>query len=66
LFGRCQAVLFTVFFHYNYYFSEPPPDLPPRPKQGHPLFHYVVSDPHAIAVFDYEALHVDELSFKVS
>ena len=43
----------------------PPPPLPPRPGPGHPLFHYVVQGPHAIALYDYQGSAEDELSFKV-
>lgn len=42
------------------------PKLPRRPGPDHPLFHYVVEGPHAIALFDYESTHADELSFRVS
>ncbi|XP_078682711.1 uncharacterized protein LOC144917047 isoform X2 [Branchiostoma floridae x Branchiostoma belcheri] len=40
------------------------PPLPKRPGPGHPLFHYLASDAHGIAQFDYEAAQEDELSFK--
>ncbi|KAI8508452.1 hypothetical protein Bbelb_135510 [Branchiostoma belcheri] len=40
------------------------PPLPKRPGPGHPLFHYLASDAHGIAQFDYEATQEDELSFK--
>jgi len=40
------------------------PKLPPRPTFGHPLYHYVVTEPHALAVYDYEPSQADELSFK--
>ncbi len=46
-------------------FAGSPPALPKRPGPGHPLFHYVVSGPHGIALFDYEGSHPDDLSFKV-
>lgn len=42
------------------------PDLPQRPTLGHPLYHYVVQGPHALALFDYTASESDELSFSVS
>ena len=42
-----------------------PPSLPSRPGPGHPLYHYVIEGPHGIALFDYNALQIDELSFKV-
>lgn len=41
------------------------PSLPTRPTLGHPLFHYMVTGPHAIALFEYKSAQVDELSFKV-
>lgn len=41
------------------------PGLPPRPTLGHPLYHYVVQGPHALALFDYTTSHSDELSFSV-
>ncbi|XP_046576782.1 SH3 domain-containing protein 19-like [Haliotis rubra] len=40
------------------------PDFPPRPGPDHILYHYTLSVPHAIANFDYEASHADEISFK--
>nr|XP_006820391.1 PREDICTED: SH3 domain-containing protein 19-like [Saccoglossus kowalevskii] len=40
-----------------------PPLLPARPGPGHPLFKYVVTEPHAIAVFSYSKQNYDELSF---
>ena len=42
-----------------------PPSLPNRPSPGHPLYHYVVNGPHAIAVYDYDATQEGDLSFKV-
>ena len=42
-----------------------PPQLPERPGPGHPLYHYVVSGPHGIALFDYNGDTPSDLSFKV-
>ena len=41
------------------------PLLPERPGPGHPLYHYVVSGPHGIALFDYNGDTPSDLSFKV-
>ncbi|XP_053400118.1 SH3 domain-containing protein 19-like [Mercenaria mercenaria] len=40
------------------------PQLPQRPKPGHPLYFHMMQVPHGIAVHEYTALHDDELSFK--
>ncbi|XP_070553885.1 SH3 domain-containing protein 19-like isoform X2 [Ptychodera flava] len=40
------------------------PSLPQRPGPGHPLFKYMVTEPHAIAVFPYNKQNYDELSFE--
>ena len=45
--------------------SGEPPQLPQRPTLGHPLYHYVVHGPHALALFDYAASQSDELNFMV-
>lgn len=39
-------------------------DLPPRPGPGHPLYKYIVSQPHAVAQYDYDAQASEDLSFK--
>ncbi|XP_077984394.1 SH3 domain-containing protein 19-like [Glandiceps talaboti] len=39
------------------------PNLPPRPEPGHPLYKYMVTEPHGIAVFPYSKQNYDELSF---
>ncbi|XP_062513578.1 SH3 domain-containing protein 19-like isoform X2 [Corticium candelabrum] len=41
------------------------PELPPRPGPGHPLFKYVVSESHGIAIHPYNGSGPDELSFDV-
>ncbi|KAK3099484.1 hypothetical protein FSP39_005124 [Pinctada imbricata] len=45
---------------------ESPPELPSRPGPGHPLYHYMLSTPHGIALHDFDASHQDELSLKVN
>ncbi|XP_071846321.1 uncharacterized protein [Apostichopus japonicus] len=39
-------------------------DLPPRPGPGHQLYRHTVSQPHAIALYDFEGQDVGDLSFK--
>ncbi|XP_041356892.1 proteoglycan 4-like [Gigantopelta aegis] len=39
------------------------PELPSRPSPGHPLYHYMMHQPHGIAQFDYTATQDDEISF---
>ena len=41
------------------------PELPGRPGPGHPLYHHMMKAAHGVAEHDYNALHEDELSFKV-
>ncbi|XP_076468569.1 uncharacterized protein LOC143299243 isoform X2 [Babylonia areolata] len=41
-----------------------PPPLPKRPGLNHPLYRYMATEPHAIAVHAYPARHPDELPFE--
>ncbi|KAK7452255.1 hypothetical protein BaRGS_00039736 [Batillaria attramentaria] len=40
------------------------PPLPARPGPSHPLYGYMISEPHGIAVHDYSANHHDELNMQ--
>ncbi|XP_052077252.1 SH3 domain-containing protein 19-like isoform X2 [Mytilus californianus] len=44
--------------------EEPGPDLPSRPRPGHPLYHYMLCVPHGQAIHDYDGANPDDLSFK--
>ncbi|KAK3577079.1 hypothetical protein CHS0354_037106 [Potamilus streckersoni] len=39
--------------------------LPTRPGPGHPLYHYMATQPHGVASYEYTASQPDELSFQV-
>ncbi|XP_033743837.1 SH3 domain-containing protein 19-like isoform X2 [Pecten maximus] len=43
-----------------------PPDLPPRPTPGHPLYHYMAGVPHGVALHDFDGVHDGDLSFKAA
>ncbi len=59
-------LIIVVCLHVVLRVSGSAPQLPQRPGPGHPLFHYVVSGPHGIAMYDFEATQPDELPFKVN
>eukprot|EP00049_Salpingoeca_infusionum_P026361 m.25329 g.25329 ORF g.25329 m.25329 type:complete len:567 (+) comp8696_c0_seq1:349-2049(+) len=44
----------------------PPPTLPPRPTQGHPLYHYMVSGPKALIQFDWEGPNDEDLTVRAN
>jgi len=65
---RVNTIYFTwinLFSRFVIFCQGEAPQLPPRPTLGHPLYHYVVNGPHALALFDYTAAQSDELSFSV-